>query len=138
LSTGAADSTRTGLVLPDACSVDTTQDLGRRGEDVAADYLRRQGLVVLSRNWRCRLGELDLVATDGDRLVVCEVKTRSGPGYGHPSEAVTRRKAGRIRQLTRFWLAEHRVRWCEIRFDVVSVHWPPDGAPRVEHLIEAF
>jgi putative endonuclease len=114
------------------------QALGRRGEDIAAAYLQRQGLVLLSRNWRCRHGELDLVATDGRRLVVCEVKTRSGDRFGHPSEAVTARKAGRIRQLTRFWLAEHRVRWCEIRFDVLSVHWPPDGPPRVEHLVEAF
>jgi putative endonuclease len=114
------------------------QALGRRGEDIAAAYLQRQGLVLLSRNWRCRHGELDLVATDGRRLVVCEVKTRSGDGYGHPSEAVTARKAGRIRQLTRFWLAEHRVRWCEIRFDVLSVHCPPDGTPWVEHVVEAF
>ena len=113
-------------------------ELGRLGEQIAADFLIRQGMVVLSRNWRCRQGELDLVAADGRRLVVCEVKTRSGTGYGHPAEAVTRHKIGRIRQLTRCWLAEHRVRWCEVRFDVLSVHCPPGGEPRVEHLTGVF
>ena len=113
-------------------------ELGRLGEQIAADYLTRQGMVVLSRNWRCRQGELDLVAADGDRLVVCEVKTRSGTGYGHPAEAVTRQKIGRIRQLTRAWLAEHRVRWCEVRFDVLSVTCQRDGEPLVEHLTGVF
>ena len=62
--------------------------LGRRGEDLAARYLEQRGLVILSRNWRCRHGEIDLVATDSHRLVVCEVKTRSGTRYGEPAEAV--------------------------------------------------
>lgn len=61
--------------------------LGKRGEDLAADYLTGAGLVVLSRNWRCRDGELDLVATDGERLIVCEVKTRSGTGTGNRRRA---------------------------------------------------
>src|SRR3954471_6810773 len=93
-------------------------ELGRRGEDEAVHYLERRGLVVLSRNWRCRDGELDVVAVDGDRLVVCEVKTRSGTRFGEPAEAVTPRKAARIRRLTQAWLATLHVRWCEIRFDV--------------------
>ena len=59
--------------------------LGRRGEDLAARYLERRGLVILSRNWRCRHGEIDLVATDAKRLVVCEVKTRSDTRHGRPA-----------------------------------------------------
>lgn len=112
--------------------------LGTRGEDLAADYLTGTGLVVLSRNWRCREGELDLVATDRERLIVCEVKTRSGTGYGEPSEAVTAVKAARIRRITASWLRAHRVGWCEIRFDVLAVLWPPDGPITVEHLRGAF
>ena len=84
--------------------------LGRRGEDLAARFLEQQGLVVLSRNWRCRHGELDLVATDADQLVVCEVKTRSGTRFGEPAEAVTGRKAARIRRVTQAWLAAHQMR----------------------------
>jgi putative endonuclease len=118
--------------------VATKDALGRRGEDLAVDYLRQQGLVVLSRNWRCRDGELDVVATDRDRLVVCEVKTRSGTGYGGPAEAVTWQKAARIRRVTQEWLAQHQVRWCEIRFDVVAVLAPPDGPVTVQHYRSAF
>lgn len=112
--------------------------LGRRGEEVAAEYLTDTGLVVLSRNWRCREGELDLVATDRERLIVCEVKTRSGTGYGEPSEAVTPVKAARIRRSTASWLRVHRVGWCEIRFDVLSVLCPQAGPITVEHLRGAF
>ncbi|GAA5147902.1 YraN family protein [Pseudonocardia eucalypti] len=113
-------------------------ELGRRGEDLAVEYLERQGLVVLSRNWRCRDGELDVVATDRTRLVVCEVKTRSGTGYGSPAEAVTHQKAARIRRVTQSWLAAHRTRWCEIRFDVLAVMAPPGGQVTVRHYPGAF
>ena len=112
--------------------------LGKRGEDLAADYLAGTGLVLLSRNWRCRDGEVDLIATDGERLVICEVKTRSGTGYGEPSEAVTPAKAARIRRVAAQWLRTYRVGWCEIRFDIVAVMCPPDGPVTVEHLQGAF
>jgi putative endonuclease len=115
-----------------------SDELGRRGEDLAADYLAGTGLVVLSRNWRCREGEVDLIATDGQRLVVCEVKTRSGTGYGEPSEGVTPAKAARIRRVTASWLRAYRVGWCEIRFDVLAVLCPQDGPVTVEHLQGAF
>jgi putative endonuclease len=112
--------------------------LGRQGEDLAADYLTSTGLVVLSRNWRCRAGELDLVATDRERLIVCEVKTRSSIGYGEPSEGVTPAKAARIRRITAEWLRTHRVGWCEIRFDILAVLCPQEGPATVEHLRGAF
>lgn len=112
--------------------------LGRRGEDLAAEYLTGAGLVVLSRNWWCRDGELDLVATDRECLIVCEVKTRSGTGYGAPAEAVTPRKAARIRRITAAWLQDHRVGWCEVRFDVLAVLCPSGGPATIEHLRGAF
>jgi putative endonuclease len=113
-------------------------ELGRRGEDLAVQYLEQRGLVVLSRNWRCRDGELDVVATDRRRLVVCEVKTRSGIRFGEPAEAVTGRKAMRIRRVTRAWLAAHQVRWCEIRFDVLAVLLEPGRPAAVQHYEGAF
>jgi putative endonuclease len=112
--------------------------LGRRGEDLAAAYLEEQGLVVLSRNWRCRHGEIDLVATDATRLVVCEVKTRSGSRYGIPAEAVTRRKVARIRRVTGAWLAAHRVYWVEVRFDVLAVTAEPGHPATVQHYRAVF
>jgi putative endonuclease len=116
--------------------------LGRRGEDVAAEHLAARGLVVLARNWRCREGELDLVAADGPQLVVAEVKTRSGTGFGMPAEAVTPLKASRIRRLARRWLAERHAAggsgFDEVRFDVVAVLLAPGGSPSVEHYEGAF
>lgn len=113
-------------------------ELGRRGEDLAAEHLQALGLVLLSRNWRCREGELDLVATDGTTLIVCEVKTRSGRGFGHPAEAVTQEKIGRIRRVAGRWLSAYHVAWCPIRFDVVAIDWPRGGTARVQHIPAAF
>lgn len=94
---------------------------------------------MLDRNWRCRDGELDIVATDADRrLVVCEVKTRSGTGFGEPAEAVTGRKARRIRNLARTWMAARGVGWTEVRFDVVAVLMPPGGPATLTHYPAAF
>jgi putative endonuclease len=112
--------------------------LGRRGEDLAARYLEQQGLVILSRNWRCRHGELDLVATDSARLVVCEVKTRSSARYGGPAEAVDARKVARIRLVTNAWLKAHQVRWVPVRFDVLAVVAEPGARVTVQHYEAAF
>lgn len=112
--------------------------LGRHGEDVAAAYLEQHGLVVLSRNWRCRDGELDVVATDSRRLVVCEVKTRSSTRFGLPAEAVDGRKAARIRRIAQAWMSAYHVRWCEVRFDVLAVVVEPGRPPAVQHYEAAF
>jgi len=118
------------------------RELGRRGEEVAAAHLAARGLVVLDRNWRCREGELDLLAADGARLVVAEVKTRSGTGFGVPAEAVTAAKAARIRRLAQRWLAARHAAggagFAEVRFDVLAVLLPAGAAPRVEHYEGAF
>lgn len=112
--------------------------IGAYGERVAADFLRNAGLTVLERNWRCPAGEIDLIAADGDVLVFCEVKTRSGLRFGHPAEAVVGAKAARIRRLAAQWLATHESRWAEIRFDVISVLRQPRGAASITHLRGAF
>jgi putative endonuclease len=108
--------------------------LGRYGENVAVEHLRAAGLVVVARNWRCEHGEIDIVARDGDVLVVCEVKTRSNTAFGPPAEAVTRTKAARLRRLAGAWLQEHPVRPAGVRIDVVAVLRPQRGAAQVEHL----
>lgn len=112
--------------------------LGRAGERLAAEYLEQHGLTVLERNWRCSQGELDIIGTDGRKAVFCEVKTRSGIDYGAPLEAVSPDKCRRIRELARAWLHERQLVGCQVRFDVISVLWPPGGPVRIEHLEEAF
>ncbi len=108
--------------------------VGRYGERVAAVHLERQGMVVLARNWRCDIGEIDVVARDGDDLVVCEVKTRRTEAFGPPQEAVTAAKAARLRRLAARWLQESGVHPSRVRIDVVAVLAAPRGAARVEHL----
>jgi putative endonuclease len=108
--------------------------VGRYGEDVAARHLVDAGMEVLARNWRCDLGEVDVVARDGDTLVICEVKTRCGLDYGTPLEAVTVRKMARLRRLAARWLAESGQHPPQVRIDVVSVLLRGRGAALVEHL----
>ena len=108
--------------------------LGAYGEQVAAAHLVASGMTVLERNWRCPLGEIDIVARDGDVLVVCEVKTRSSTALGHPLEAVTALKAARLRRLAAAWITERRVHPAEVRIDLVGVLRPARGAAGVEHV----
>ena len=108
--------------------------VGAWGEELAAKHLVEQEMVILDRNWRCELGELDLVARDGGTLVVCEVKTRRGEAFGSPAEAVTWRKAARLRRLALRWLDEHPVSPLEVRIDVVGIVVAPGSPPRIEHL----
>lgn len=109
--------------------------VGRYGERVAVRVLQDLGMRVLARNWRCELGELDIVALDGDEVVAVEVKTRSSGRFGHPAEAVTADKLARLRRLAARWAGEHELRGVAgVRIDVVAVFVRRAGAARVEHL----
>lgn len=108
--------------------------VGRYGENVAASYLAAAGWQVVDRNWRGRAGEIDIVALHGDELVVVEVKTRSGDGYGHPAEAVTHAKLARLRRLAAEWLAGHDLHPRSVRVDVIAVRTARRGPATVEHL----
>ncbi|MFG2327027.1 YraN family protein [Streptomyces sp. NBC_01723] len=109
--------------------------MGRYGETLAARRLTGAGMTVLERNWRCgRTGEIDIVARDGDVLVVCEVKTRRGGSFEHPMAAVTPEKAGRLRRLAERWIQTHGgAPPGGVRIDLVGVLLPQRGAPVVEH-----
>ena len=116
--------------------------VGRHGEELAARHLEAAGLQILVRNWRCREGELDIVARDGDVLVFVEVKTRSSLAFGAPAEAVDRTKSARIRHLALRWIMAQRDEpdaqfWEAVRFDVVSVVRRRDGFD-VTHLPGVF
>lgn len=117
-----------------------TQALGRWGEDLAAQHCEAAGMTVLHRNWRCPVGELDIIAREKDATVVfVEVKTRSGVGYGEPIEAVSRRKSLKLRQLAIAYLAQDRPSGSsELRFDVIGIVRRPGLPPIVTHLRGAF
>jgi putative endonuclease len=108
--------------------------VGAYGEELAARHLADAGLTVVARNWRCPVGEIDIVARDGEVLVIAEVKTRRSLAFGSPAEAITRRKADKLRELALTWLQQHPDRGRVIRFDVVSVVLPAAGAAQLEHL----
>ena len=118
--------------------------VGRFGEQLAAEHLVTAGLTVLATNWRCRSGELDLVARDGDVLVFVEVKTRTTLAFGDPAEAVGPAKAARIRSLALQWIQEQRDSGAlagryDLRFDVVTVvRRTAEGRPAIRHLRAAF
>jgi putative endonuclease len=110
-------------------------ELGALGEQVAVDHLRALGLRILIRNWRCRYGELDVIAAEDDRTVVfVEVKTRTGDGFGGIAQAVTPQKVRRIRRLAGLWLAGQETGWSQIRIDVIGVRVGRCRAPEVTHL----
>jgi putative endonuclease len=118
--------------------------IGRAAEDLCAKRLSRRGWLVLSRNWRIKAGELDIVALDGAALVILEVKSqRAGSTLGPtaPVLAVGPSKQRRIRRLASAWIAAnaHRVRFDEIRFDVVGITFDRQGGLlEYEHLEDAF
>ena len=117
----------------------TRAQLGALGEALAVDHLTRMGLRILHRNWRCRYGELDVIACDEATrtAVFVEVKTRTGDGYGGLAYAVTPRKVSRLRRLAGLWLAGQDRRWAAVRIDMIGVRIGPrfsGPTPEITHL----
>ena len=109
-------------------------ELGKYGEQLAAEYLQRAGLRILARNWRCAEGEIDLVAADRRVLVAVEVKTRSSTAFGTPLEAVTPKKRSRLRRLAVQWVVANGVLFDEVRVDVVEVLKDEQGGCSLDHI----
>jgi putative endonuclease len=102
---------------------DARRNLGANGEKAAEEFLRRRHYTIVERNYRCRVGEVDLVALDGDTIVFIEVKTRRGEGFGSPLDAVDPRKQRQVYRAAQQFLVEHRLNDRAARFDVVGVWW---------------
>ncbi|ODR07337.1 hypothetical protein BHQ15_11160 [Mycolicibacillus koreensis] len=114
----------------------TRARLGAFGEELAVRHLTAAGWQVVARNWRCRHGELDIVAVDpqGPTLVFVEVKTRTGDGFGGLAESVTAAKVRRLRLLAGQWLADQPRRYPLIRLDLIGVRLDRGAAARIHHL----
>ncbi len=110
-------------------------ELGWRGEDLAVDHLVRLGYRILDRNWRCPVGEIDIVAAEGRELVVVEVKTRAGRRFGDPLESVDDRKLTRLCVLAGQWRRTHPVhRLVRTRIDLIGVVAARHAVPVIDHL----
>jgi len=114
----------------------TRAEIGAMGEQLAVDHLKSLGLRLLDRNWRCRYGELDVIAVDdATRTVVfVEVKTRTSDQFGGVAQAVTPRKVRRLRRLAGLWLAAQDGSWAEVRIDVIGVRIGRQRTPEITHL----
>ncbi|WP_198344030.1 YraN family protein [Mycobacterium dioxanotrophicus] len=114
----------------------TRAEIGALGEQLAVEHMATVGLRALVRNWRCRYGELDVIAEDAatGTVVFVEVKTRTGDGYGGLAEAVPAQKVRRLRRLAALWLAEQDRRWSEVRIDVIGVRIGRRREPEIIHL----
>ncbi len=118
--------------------VDRRAPFGKRGEDLACEALCRRGYAVVERRFRTRMGELDIIARDGDTIVFVEVKTRSSGSFGTPFESVTWRKRHRLCSMAAEYLLVHRLAGAPCRFDVVAIVESGGSAPRVEIVQRAF
>jgi putative endonuclease len=114
----------------------TRAELGALGEQLAVDHLQRLGLVLLARNWRCRYGELDVIAADmaARTVVFVEVKTRRSDRFGGLAQAVTADKVRRLRRLAALWLAQQDGSWAAVRIDVIGVRIGHRRTPEIAHL----
>lgn len=100
---------------------------------MAARYLEMRGVRIVARNWRHKFGELDLIGIDGNTLVAVEVKTRSSLAFGHPLEAITSTKLGRIKALLAIWASAQDSRFSELRVDAIGIVIAGPGAISIDH-----
>ncbi len=111
---------------------------GSRGERLAARFLSRRKYRILARNYRCAVGEIDLIAVDGDMLVFVEVKTRSDDDHADAQESVRPIKWKRVHRAARFFLMETHAQHAACRFDLITILWPPGGSPQIEQFESAY
>ncbi len=114
------------------------RQIGEKGEQLALAFLSSQGYVLLEKNFRCRLGEIDLIMQDGETVVFVEVKSRSGRSWGMPQEAVCPRKRAKIRRVAQYYLLLKKITEASVRFDVVAVDFFQWERPVVNHLKGVF
>jgi putative endonuclease len=119
-------------------TLDPRKLFGQAGESAAEEYLRHKGYRIVARNLRFQVGELDLVAEDGQVLVFIEVKARRTDAYGGAVYAVHQRKQEKVIQLAAQYLARHHIKDRLCRFDVVLLQGSNAGAPQIEHIQNAF
>ncbi|PKN17125.1 MAG: YraN family protein [Deltaproteobacteria bacterium HGW-Deltaproteobacteria-6] len=100
---------------------------GKKGENLAADFLKKSGYKIVEVNYRCPIGEIDIVARDQKEMVFVEVKARKSSALGYPEEAVGIKKQKKMSQLARWYLQEKKINDTDARFDVVAILMLPSG-----------
>jgi putative endonuclease len=111
--------------------------LGTKGEDLAVRFLQKKGYRIVKRNYKTPVGEIDIIARDGDTIVFIEVKTRTDISFGYPFEAVNKRKRQKLKNLALLYL-KRQGKESPVRFDVLSIFCMDDGKKDIEHIKDAF
>lgn len=111
--------------------------LGHRGEEAAAQYLCEQGYHIVARNFRTKVGEIDIIAKKAKNIVFIEVKTRRSLAFGTPQEAVGPRKQRQIIRTAQWYLSDSQNRSLQPRFDVIAILYL-SPVPQIEHIVNAF
>lgn len=111
--------------------------LGIEGEDLAVKFLKKKGYRIIERNYKTFVGEIDIIAKDGDTVVFIEVKTRTDDSFGYPFEAVNRRKKQKLKNLALLYLKKQAKEY-PVRFDVISIFRKDNGEKEIEHIKDAF
>jgi putative endonuclease len=114
-----------------------TKKEGDRGEAMAAEYLMKNGFLILQRNYRYQRGEIDIIANDGEELVFVEVKTRHSEAFGTPEESITSRKEDLLKRTAEGYCFEHQIDRTPCRFDVVAIEQKKNGI-EIRHIKNAF
>jgi putative endonuclease len=110
---------------------------GKKGENTAAEYLLSSGVRILDRNFRCPVGEIDLIAKDGEAIVFVEVRSRQPDGICSPEESVTHNKRRRVARAALWYLKQRGLQNFNARFDVVAIRWN-DEEPDINWIVNAF
>jgi len=111
--------------------------LGSKGEDLAIQFLKKKGYRIIKRNYKTSVGEIDIIARDGNTIVFVEVKTRTNDSFGYPFEAVNKKKRHKLKNLALLYL-KRQVKESPVRFDVLSIFYADGRERKIEHIKDAF
>jgi putative endonuclease len=114
--------------------------LGRKGEDLAVQYLEEHDIRILERNYHFEKSEVDIIAYNGRQIIFAEVKTRQGTKFGQPEDAVNEEKKKALYKVAGAWLYERKMEGAPVRFDIISIVIPPEDSenPHIQHFEGAF
>ncbi len=119
--------------------LDSRKEVGAKGEKLAAKFLKRKGYKIIQRNYKCKLGEIDIIAKQDRTIVFVEVKTRRTQEFGPPQYAITAAKRGQISRVALLYIREKKMVEQNCRFDVIAITFSPESRkPRIEHIENAF
>jgi putative endonuclease len=116
---------------------DYRKQVGNKGESLAEDYIKRKGYKIIQRNYRCRLGEIDIIAKDDDTIVFIEVRTKQNENFGSPQDSVTSTKINKISKTALRFIQEKNLSGYSYRFDFIAITFS-QGKPNIEHIENAF